>query len=97
MAKGDLAQQIPTILTKKKDEIGVLAASLAQMQDVTGKMIYSIKSSSATIDDQSENLFTISRSMAVASDHVTTAIQDIARGAGEQADELSKMLGSLDR
>ena len=96
MAKGDLAQQIPTILTKKKDEIGVLAGSLSQMQDFTGKMIYSIKSSSATIDDQSENLFTISRSMTVATDHVTTAIQDIAKGAGEQADELSKMLGSLE-
>ncbi|MFT4146768.1 MAG: methyl-accepting chemotaxis protein [Mobilitalea sp.] len=96
MAKGDLAQQIPTILTKKKDEIGVLAESLVQMQDFTGKMIYSIKSSSSTIDDQSENLFTISRTMTVATDHVTTAIQDIAKGAGEQADELSKMLGSLD-
>ncbi len=96
MAKGDLAQPIPTILTKKKDEIGVLAASLAQMKDVTGKMIHSIKSSSATIDDQSENLFTISGAMTVATDHVTTAIQDIAKGAGEQADELSRMLGSLD-
>lgn len=96
MAKGDLAQQIPIELTKKKDEMGVLAESLFQMQNFTGKIIYSIKSSSATIDDQSENLFSISRTMTVATDHVTTAIQDIAKGAGEQADELSKMLGSLD-
>ncbi len=96
MAKGDLTHQIPQKVSSKKDEIGVLAESLSQMQTFTGEMIYSIKNSSTSIDNQSENLLAVSKSMTVAADHVTSAIQDIAKGAGEQAEELSVMLGSLD-
>jgi methyl-accepting chemotaxis protein len=92
MADGNLTQEIPKKLIGKKDEIGILAKSLARMQAFIGEMIYSIKNSSTSIDDQSENLFAISTTITVAVDHVTSAIQDVAKGAGEQAEELSKML-----
>jgi methyl-accepting chemotaxis protein len=95
MAYGDLSKEVPEKYCSKKDEIGTLAGSLSKLQNFTREMIYSIKTSSSSIDHQSENLFTISKTITVAADHVTSAIQDVAKGAGEQAEELSKMLGGL--
>lgn len=95
MAKGNLTTKIPMKLRYKKDEIGILASSLSQMQEFTGDMIYSIKNSSSCIDSQTDNLSDVSGSVTVAAEHVTSAIMEIAKGAGEQAQELSEMLGGV--
>ena len=95
MANGDLTKEVPTQYCNKKDEIGILAGSLSMLQSFIREMIDSIKNSSLSIDDQSENLFAVSKTITVAADHVTSAIQDVAKGAGEQAEELSSMLDSL--
>lgn len=95
MAYGDLTKDVPEKYCGKKDEIGVLAGSLSKLQNFTREMIHSIKNSSSSIDAQSENLFTVSKTITVAADHVTSAIQDVAKGSMEQAEELSKMLDGL--
>jgi methyl-accepting chemotaxis protein len=95
MAYGDLTKDVPEKYCSKKDEIGVLAGSLSKLQNFTREMIYSIKNSSSSIDAQSENLFTVSKTITVAADHVTSAIQDVAKGSMEQAEELSRMLAGL--
>ena len=95
MAYGDLTKDVPARYCSKKDEIGILADSLSKLQSFTREMIHSIKNSSSSIDHQSENLFAISNTITVAADHVTSAIQDVAKGAGEQAEELSMMLAGL--
>jgi methyl-accepting chemotaxis protein len=95
MAYGDLTKEVPANYCSKKDEIGILAGSLSKLQNFTREMIYSIKNSSSSIDEQSDNLFTISKTITIASDHVTSAIQDVAKGSMEQAEELSKMLEGL--
>ena len=95
MAYGDLTREVPMKYCCAKDEIGVLANSLSKLQNFTREMIDSIKNSSSSIDAQSENLFSISKTITVAADHVTSAIQDVAKGAVEQAEELSSMLDDL--
>lgn len=95
MADGDLSKEVDEKYKQKKDEIGILANALSKMQSFIREMIDNMKNSSSNIDDQSENLFTISKTVTVATDNVTTAIQDVARGAGEQAEELITMLNSL--
>lgn len=95
MSDGDLTDEVPDKDKRKKDEVGILAKSLTKMQSFIREMIENMNDSSLNIDDQSENLFAISKTVAFAADHVTTAIQDVAKGAGEQAEELSNMLEGI--
>jgi methyl-accepting chemotaxis protein len=97
MAEGDLTREITTNHQSRRDEVGILAASLYKMQESIKEMIGAISNSSNDIDGQAETLSYISSSVSTATDNVTTAIQDVARGAGEQAEELSNMLTSINR
>jgi methyl-accepting chemotaxis protein len=92
MANGDMTKDVPEKYIGKKDEIGILADSLSKLQRFIREMAHSIRNSSSNIDNQSDSLFAVSTTIAVAADHVTSAIQDVAKGAGEQAEELSAML-----
>lgn len=95
MASGDLTKKVPSKYINKKDEIGTLAKSLVTMQNFIRDMLNNIKDSSAEIDDQSVNLSAISQQITSASENVTSSIQDVAKGAGVQADDLTKMIISL--
>ncbi len=95
MANGDLTERVLDKYRKKKDEVGILANSLSKMQSFIRDMIINIKNSSSDIDSQSENLFTISKTVTDATDNVTVAIQDVAKGASEQAEELCNILNRL--
>jgi len=95
MANGDLTKKVSLKYINKKDEIGTLAKSLVTMQNFIRDILNNIKDSSAEIDDQSVNLSAISQQITSASENVTISIQDVAKGAGAQADDLTKMIGSL--
>jgi len=95
MAGGDLTKEVPYKYVNKKDEIGTLAKSLVTMQNFIRDMLNNIKDISLNIDDQSANLSAISEEISSASENVTSSIQDVAKGAGVQAEDLSKMTDSL--
>ena len=95
MANGDLSQEIPQQYCKKKDEIGILADSLSKMQGFLRQIIEDIKSSSTEIDDYSDNLSKVTDTVTDATNHVTASIQDIAKGASEQAEEFMRMMEGL--
>ncbi len=95
MAEGDLTLEISQRNLKQKDEIGILAISLEKLQSFIKEMVSHMKNSSSDLDGQTQTLYTTSKSVTLASDHVASAIQDVAKGAGEQAEELSMMLEGL--
>ncbi|MDF2512168.1 MAG: mcpA4 [Herbinix sp.] len=92
MAEGDLTLEVSEKYLKQKDEIGILANSLWKLQSFIKEMVSHMKYSSLDLDRQTQTLYGTSKSVTLASDHVASAIQDVAKGAGEQAEELSKML-----
>jgi methyl-accepting chemotaxis protein len=95
MAEGDLTLEVSEKYLKQKDEIGILANSLWKLQSFIKEMVSHMKYSSSDLDRQTQTLYGTSKSVTLASDHVASAIQDVAKGAGEQAEELSKMLEGL--
>ncbi len=97
ISDGDLTTEIQNKYTKKKDEIGVLAVSIQNMQISIKDMLNKIKDSSTNIDHQSDSLSYVSGEMASSSENVTTAIQDVAKGAGSQAEDLTKMIESMNQ
>lgn len=95
IANGDLSKELPKQYCMKKDEIGILADSLSKMQGFLRQIIEDIKTSSSEIDDCSDNLSKVTDTVSDATNQVTASIQDIAKGAGEQAEEFMRMMEGL--
>ena len=95
IAGGDLTVEVPHKYLKVKNEMGVLANSVKTMEDSVRNMLRVISESSNNIDSQSENLSSAAEEMSSSSGNVTTAIQDVAKGAGSQAEDLTEITGTL--
>lgn len=83
--EGNLASSIKV---NTKDEIGSLANSYNVMLENMKKLITQIKESSKVITSYTDNLSAVSEQMSASSNEVATAIQDVAHGAGGQAEDL---------
>lgn len=70
---------------KRKDEIGDIGNSLANMQKNLINLIKQIADTSQQVASSSEELTATSEQSSIASEEVARAIEDIARGASEQA------------
>lgn len=88
MAEGDLTFTISEKELKKYDEFGDSARSLEQTRESMKNMVSVIKQNSQDIDSNSETLSQVSEEMASAATDVSNSIHNIAKGAGEQAEEL---------
>jgi methyl-accepting chemotaxis protein len=96
IAMGDLSEDINSVYLKKKDEMGEIINYIKEMQDSLREVTGKIKESSDAIDNESESLSAVSEQMAATSETVTNAIQEVAKGAGSQAEELFGVLAILD-
>jgi len=96
VATGDLTLNVPPKFLNMKDEIGKLTRSVKSMQESIRDMISAIKVNSNNIDSQAENLSAIAEEMSSSSGNVTNAIQDVAMGAGTQAEDLIGIANTLD-
>lgn len=88
LSEGNLNIDIPIEYIKQKDEIGEMINSMKVMQESLGIMIKKVKENSLSINNQSENLSSISEEIASVSENVTEAISEVAKGTGEQSEEL---------
>lgn len=96
VATGDMTRDVPSKFMNMKDEVGKLARSISTMQGSIRDMIKTIKVNSNNIDSEAENLSAVSEEMSSSSENVTNAIQDVAKGTGAQAEDLSNIASVLD-
>jgi Methyl-accepting chemotaxis protein len=96
LASGDLTKAVDKKNLKLKDEIGDMTNSLNLMQESLRDMVNRIKKSSANINLQSESLSSVSEQMSASSQNVAEAISDVAKGTGEQAEDLVNSINILD-
>ena len=77
-------------LTVRKDEIGNMSTSLANVQENLSELIKEVLNTSNQVKTSSGELFTIAEQSSMASEEVAMAIDEIAKGASEQAVDTEK-------
>lgn len=91
MAEGDLTFSIETNELKRADEFGDMARAMKNTTIAMKEMVEVIQANSKEIDQNAENLGQVSVEMGGATADVASAIQNISKGAGEQAEELVRI------
>lgn len=85
IASLDIAQDIPEIYARRKDEIGVLSKALQNITDNLRNIISEINDSSQQVVATSEELTATTQQSSVAAEEVSKTAEEIARGAYDQA------------
>lgn len=75
---------------KKKDEIGIMANATLALQENLRSLVESIAQSAEHIAASSEELSATSQQAVISANEVSGAIQEIATGAGDQANDTEK-------
>jgi len=88
LSLGDLATEISNINLKNKDEVGEMTRSMKNMQEIFHGIIYDIKDNSNNMGVQSDKLAIVSSELSGSSESVSFAINDVAKGAGSQSEDL---------
>ncbi|MBP2028129.1 methyl-accepting chemotaxis protein [Acetoanaerobium pronyense] len=83
-------------LTKRKDEIGLMATELISMSKNVRDLLINVSDTSSNVSATSEELTATSQQSASASEEVAQAVNEIAKGASEQAGNISEASSSLD-
>ncbi|WP_312811558.1 methyl-accepting chemotaxis protein [Sedimentibacter sp.] len=85
IASLDLTQDVPEKFMKRKDEVGDLANALQVIINSLKEIISEISSTSAQVAAASEELSSASQQSASASVQISHTIEEIAKGAADQA------------
>ena len=88
IAAGDLTQSVPSV--KSKDEIGKLSDAFANMIYKLRSFIYEVSEMSANTAASSEEMMASSDEINSVSEQIAVAINDLAKGAAEQAESTEK-------
>ena len=96
LSEGNLSKEVSAKNLKSKTEIGEITRAMKVMQDTFHGIISEITDNSQKIDSQSNNLAGVSAQLSESTESVALAINDVAKGAGSQSEELIGVAGVLD-
>jgi methyl-accepting chemotaxis protein len=108
---GDYTMDVPAAFLKRKDEIGVIAASIDQMQGSTRKVVSSIQQTSqelatssqemsSTGDSFSENAQTSASTieeLTAAIEEISATMDSVSDGAVDQTDKTISLMSKMDK
>lgn len=86
LANGDLTHEVPEVISKRPDEIGMIARAVISLQDKLVEVIGSTVQLSDNIKTSGDELSESSSGAAEASRQVTEAVEEIAKGSTMQAE-----------
>ncbi|WP_138418594.1 methyl-accepting chemotaxis protein [Aquibacillus sediminis] len=95
IADGDFTETIPDNLTKRNDELGVLANALQTTQSSVRSLLNKVKESALSVRDSSQTLAQNTEQTSQSTNEIATAINQVALGATEQAEHLEDGESSL--
>lgn len=88
MGNGNLSVSIDETLLNRTDEIGHIAKSAYKTKKSISEMIYGVKESTYTVEDEIKNINNVSSVVSDSSNRVLISVEDVAKGAGMQASNL---------
>ena len=88
LEEGDLFFYINDRTFNRKDELGVIAGSSAQVRDTLQDVISTTKKLSADVTESGVKLASSAETASHVAEQVTTAVEDISRGAQSQAESV---------
>ena len=94
IASGDLTKS--PLITKRKDEIGILVNATNEMQQDLQNVISEIHLASNTLSSQSEQLSQSAEQVKVGSEQIATTMHELANGAETQASSASDISEMMD-
>jgi len=100
LAQGNLTMHVDASITKRKDEIGAMGASMEKLIDKLTSIVSELKQSSQVLSESGENLDSMAEQSAMAAEEISSAVEDISKGAVSQAEEIqtaSNEIASMDR
>ncbi|MEG0772678.1 methyl-accepting chemotaxis protein [Clostridium sp.] len=94
IAKGDFTIYIETDGT---NEFGIMKKSLAETINKISGLLENIKEKALVIEGSSQDLSAVSEEMSSSSENISAAIQDVAKGAGEQTEDIVNVTNVLNQ
>lgn len=91
LGKGDFTVALDEKYLNIQDEIGLMANSAVEMQNSIKELLLNVHDSAGSLDEQSQSLFSSSEEMLLVSSDVASSVQNVSKGASEQAMDLEKM------
>ncbi|WP_026510702.1 methyl-accepting chemotaxis protein [Butyrivibrio sp. LC3010] len=91
---GELSFYIEDRTFNRKDELGVIAASSAQVRDKLQDVISATKKLSEDVTKSGETLASSAESASRVAEQVTCAVEDISRGAASQAESMESSVNN---
>ncbi len=95
IAAGDLTGDVDKSLLKRKDEIGLMGASLNSLKKELRQIMAHIQESAEKVLKDGEKLEDISRQSSATADEIGLAINDVSKGAMSQAEDTETATGKI--
>lgn len=90
LSQGDLTISIDDRMTKRKDELGLMAQALKGLMSELHNVMADIKNSSMVLSDAGQELNKFAGDTKITVNEVTMAVEDISRGALTQVEDFEK-------
>ena len=95
-AKGDFSQVLPRKELNEKDEVGIILSSIEKPQNSLKDMIFSIKNSSNTLENEALTLTNMSEDYLTSCKNIIVATKESSEGTYTQANQLSNIAVAMD-
>lgn len=95
-AKGDFSQVLPQKELDEKDEVGIILSSIEKSQNSLKDMIFSIKNSSNTLENEALTLTNMSEDYLTSCKNIIAATKESSEGTYTQANQLSNIAVAMD-
>lgn len=97
LAQGDLQNSISPEYTKRKDEFGIMATAMDNMQASFNRAISTVKTHCLDVDQYATSLAALSQEMTSAVETVSSSVQGSAEGMQSQSKDFIHMIDLLTR
>ena len=95
LADGELNLTVNERILRRSDEIGVMGHAVKRLLDELQSIIGSIKKNTDTLMRQGDNLETMASQTSTTEDEISSAVEDISKGAVAMAEDIESATGQV--